>query len=452
MTSPFSLERAARDAAEKTALVFEDGHSWTFATWAERAREVAPRITSSSADHPLALAGTWKESTLAWLGAALELERPILLVHPRASESHRSRLISAARATTYFDGEHELAFENEPYVALPHGAQLLLETSGSSGVPKLVVHTSSSLEAAATASARNLGWEADDRWLVSLPLAHVGGLSALLRCLLARKTSVIGRLATDDAKSSKDLLERLEITLVSLVPTQLARLLADEDFRFPERVRAVLVGGAPLTPELRRRALDRGVPLLATYGMTEFGSQIATERPGDSGNGVGRALPETEIRLDDEGRIFVRGPTACAGYLGKPSPFDVDGWFATNDRGTFDEHGHLHVLGRSDAMLITGGENVHPELVEAALTSHDAVLEACVVGRPHAEWGDEICAVVVLRHGTRDEHEANVTAWLRRELPSYAVPKRLYFWEEIPHLPSGKLDRRATRERVGAGG
>jgi len=437
--SPFSLARAEREAGDHCAVEFAPnaetaGGSFTFAELARAGAKHGAKFDQRSPRRPLGLVTSTDAETVTTLFAALDREQPLLLLHPLAPESARKSV------------ETKVA-----QLPLPQGAQLLLETSGSTGAPRWVVHGANSLAAAARASAANLGWAPQgDRWLLSLPLSHVGGLSILLRCFLGRQTAVIAPLPTNSPKRARAELERLDISLVSLVPTQLARLLEDPDFSFPSRVRLVLIGGARLTDALRRRAVERGVPLVSTYGMTEFCSQICTEKPGEPGAGVGPPLPGTDVRLLPDGRIQVRGPTACLGYLGRPSPFDAEGWFTTSDRGHWDESGHLHVLGRTDCMIISGGENVHPETVEAELLALPEVRAAGVVGIPDEEWGQRIVAGVVLVPSARAlSASALEKRWreeLRQKLPSFALPKSYVRLDELPLLGIGKLDRAALLE------
>ncbi len=433
------LSRAEREAGDHCAVEFAPnaetaGGSFTFAELARAGAKRGVQFDPRSTHRPLGLVMSSDAETVTTLFAALDREQPLLLLHPREPESAR-----------------KIAEERVAPLPLPRGAQLLLQTSGSTGAPRWVVHGASSLQAAARASAANLGWATEgDRWLLSLPLSHVGGLSVLLRCFLGRQTAVLAPLPTDSPKLAQTELERLAISLVSLVPTQLARLLDDADFSFPARVRQVLIGGARLTDSLRRRATERGVPLVSTYGMTEFCSQICTEKPGEPGAGVGPPLPGTEVRLLPDGRIQVRGPTACLGYLGEPSPFDAEGWFTTSDCGHWDARGHLHVLGRTDSVIITGGENVHPETVEAELLALPEVRAAGVIGIPDEEWGQRIVAGVVLFPSARSLSptvlEKRWREELRRKLPSFALPKAYVRLDELPRLGIGKLDRPALHQ------
>lgn len=460
---PFSLEVAAREAGPRVALHFAGEHgegSFTYQelSWAGAQHEA--RLAELTREgRVVALVATPTRESVSAFFAALDARHPVLLLHPRLPQEKRRRSMERVGASALWDGSSWERTELPPSaIATPDGAAVFLETSGSTGEPKLVLHTRASLRSAAEASASNLGWaEAGDRWLLSLPFSHVGGLSILLRCFLGRQTTVIAPLHTADPTQARALLEALDISLVSLVPTQLHRLLLDARFRFPAQVRAVLIGGAKLTSALRRRAEARDVPLVSTYGMTEFCSQITTERPGEPGEGVGLPLPGTEVRISETGRILVRGPTACLGYFGLPSPFDEDGWFLTSDRGRFDERGHLHVLGRTDHMIITGGENVHPEMIEAELLAEPSVREAAVLGLPDEDWGERVIAAIV-------PHEPSTTApdfspfqssfareldhSLRSRLPSYALPKCYVLVRELPLLGIGKLDRARLKDEI----
>lgn len=467
----FCLHAAAREAGERPALLLaqplsegEPGELLSFAALAEQALAHPALLPlqqeAGTRQRPVGLVAQTDRASLFFFFAALHARIPLLLLHPRTPIRRQQELLTRAGARYWSpDGQRlepvcpsELSSAGEA-PPLPPGAQILLETSGSTGSPKLVVHTRASLLAAAEASAKNLGWsEQGDRWHLSLPFSHVGGLSVLLRCFLARQTSVIFPLSGATPARVRELLAAFEVSLLSLVPTQLKRLLSEPSFSFPPQVRAALVGGAALAPALREEARRRGLPILCTYGMTEFGSQIATEKPGGTGSGVGFPLPGTELRLTEEGRIQVRAASACAGYLGQPSPFDEDGWFSTNDRGFWDERGHLHVAGRLDQLIITGGENVHPEMVEAALLELAEIGACCVVPVPDAEWGQKIVAVVCLTGASLETgphipvtQSAVWTQALRAWLPSYALPKDYLFLCEFPQLRSGKLDRVAVQ-------
>ncbi|MGE5857529.1 MAG: AMP-binding enzyme, partial [Solirubrobacterales bacterium] len=234
-----------------------------------------------------------------------------------------------------------------------------------------------------------------------------------------------------------------EISLLSLVPTQLIRLLeADAELSRP---RAILIGGGPVPSDALRKALDRGATVVQTYGMTETCSQVTTLAPVDAARragSAGRPLLTTHVRIED-GEILVQGPTVSREAI------DADGWLHTGDLGHIDEEGFLYVTGRSNEVIVTGGENVMPAEVEAVLLSHPAVSDAAVVGRPDPEWQEAVCALVVLAQdsGVSEEELRNHCS---ASLARYKVPKRVDFVSSLPRTPSGKLRRGELMEQAGS--
>jgi len=232
------------------------------------------------------------------------------------------------------------------------------------------------------------------------------------------------------------------------VPTQLSALLQlGPGFELPAHVRVILTGGAAASASLLTACAERGWPVLTSYGMTEACSQIATQHPGvlhEPGSGVGSALPGIEVR-SVEGAIQVRGPTLFSGYLmGPAEPFDPEGWFTTGDLGRWDATGQLHVLGRSDQVIISGGENVAPAEVEAALEACPGVLEACVFPVPDAHWGQLVAAGLRVVPGDAARLLDGVHSELERRLAAFKRPRRYALCDAFVYGPTGKLDRRAT--------
>ncbi len=309
-------------------------------------------------------------------------------------------------------------------------------TSGTSGGPRPVALTYGNHLWSAIGSAFNLGVEPTDRWLCCLPLFHVGGLSIVMRSVIYGTAAVVhGGFDVDRVASS---LEGDGVTLISVVATQLKRLLdADVDL-LP--LRAVLVGGGPVPEAVLEEAIGRGVTVVQTYGLTEAASQVTTISPSESQRKVGssgRPLLTTHLRIQ-EGEILVQGPTVA------PGTADQDGWLHTGDLGRIDDDGFLYVTGRLGEMIVSGGENVVPTEVEEMLLRHPGVADAAVVGRADAEWQEAVTAVVVPVNG------AGVTAEDLRShcasgLAGYKVPKRIEFVAELPRTASGKLMRRRLR-------
>ncbi len=226
------------------------------------------------------------------------------------------------------------------------------------------------------------------------------------------------------------------VTLVSLVATQLARLLEAGVDLLP--LRAVLVGGGPVPEDVLEEAIGRGTTVVQTYGLTEAASQVTTLEPRQAQRklgSAGRPLLTTHLRLQD-GEILVQGPTVA------PGTADEDGWLHTGDLGRIDEEGFLYVEDRLSDVIISGGENVLPAEVEQVLLEHPAVADAAAVGREDAEWQEAVTAVVVLAEGA-DAGGEELRAHCAQRLAGFKVPKRFEFVAELPRTASGKLLRRA---------
>jgi len=301
----------------------------------------------------------------------------------------------------------------------------VMHTSGTTAAPKPVVLTRGNFLASALGSAVALGLDPAERWLCPMPLTHVGGLSIPIRSAIYATTAVLhGRFETE-AVLNELMDPGRRITIVSLVPTMLARLL-DAGLHRPPTLRWALLGGGPIAPALLARAAEAGVPVAPTYGMTEACSQIAT---------FGWPLAGVGLRTACDGEVLVRGPIVSAGALAE------DGWLHTGDIGRFDERGRLEIVGRKADTIVTGGENVAPAEVEAALLEHPAVADAAVHPRSDAEWGEAVVATVVLRDGATAEPE-ELRAHCAARLASFKVPKMVQFADGLPRTASGKLLRR----------
>ncbi len=344
----------------------------------------------------------------------------------------------------------------------PDEPRTLIFTSGSTGEPKGVLLSFENHSASANASAGALRLLPSDKWLACLPLNHIGGLSIFVRA--AEIGFCVAPVAGFEAPEVIERLASSEATAVSLVPTMLIRML-DEGWEPHPPLRFVLLGGAPASSALIERAEDAGVPVAPTYGMTETCSQVTTlppwERP-PSGGTAGRPLPGMRVVIGDSphepfetgerGQIWVSGPAVARETYTGPIPL-VDGWLATGDVGTLDELGYLSVLGRLDEVIVTGGENVAPQEVEAALMEHPAVSEAVVLGVPDAQWGRRVVAVVVPVRGG-DFGLESLKGFLRQRLAGFKVPKEFLVVEDLPRTPAGKVDRTALRHALegGSGG
>ncbi len=316
----------------------------------------------------------------------------------------------------------------DPVVAVMH-------TSGTTAAPKPVELSRGNFLASALGSAVALGLDPAERWLCPMPLTHVGGFSIPIRSAIYATTAVLhGRFDTD-AVLGELMDPARRITLVSLVPTMLARLL-DAGLQDPPTLRWALLGGGPIAPALLARAAEAGVPVAPTYGMTEACSQIAT---------FGWPLPGVELRVGaDAGEILVRGPIVSAGAT------DADGWLHTGDVGRFGERSTLEIAGRVAETIVTGGENVSPAEVEAALLEHPDVADAGVHARADGEWGEAVVAKVVLRPGASPSPSPEVLReFVASRVARFKVPKAIEFVDALPRTESGKLLRRRLRMIAG---
>ncbi len=361
-------------------------------------------------------------ATLAAVHEALEARMPIALLHARLppAELDRQRALVAA-------------------ANLPDDAAAILFTSGSTSAARGVVLSRAALDAAAVANTTHLGWRADDRWLLALSAAHAGGLAVIVRCRAAGRPVVV---LEGDADRDALAAGLARSTLASLVPTQLAMLLDDSAWRSPAGLRAVLLGGAATPPALLEAAAARGVPFLTTYGLTETFGQVATAPLDRAGDPHAPLVPLPGVTLvagtrAAPARIVIQAPMLASCYLdGEP----IAPSFATSDLG-FLEHGALHVVGRIDDVIITGGENVHPTQVEAVLAATPGVLAACAFAVTDARWGQIVGAAIEI---TAPFDLRTAAARWHAALPPHARPRLIATTDALPLLPGGKVDRRAA--------
>ncbi len=391
------------------------------------------------------------------IATALEMTRPRLLVHdPGLADlvaGHGVPILEPAALVAGARGSDRRGISLDP--ASPAIAVL---TSGTTGAPKAALLSHAALAASALAWAAAL--PPATGWLLCLGLAHVAGLGVAWRAVGAGVPlhvvapfdpgGVLAALAAPDAPSH-----------VSLVPSQLARILAAaSNGGPPASVRAVLLGGAPIPPGLVRRAAAAGWPVVPTYGLTEAGSGVtclSADEAGSLPESAGRPLPGVAVRIaepgaDGVGEIQVRTPAAFGAYLGRQvetaAAFTPDGWLRTGDLGSLDAAARLFVADRRADLLVSGGENVYPAQVEAAVEAHPAVVEAGVAGRPDATWGAVPVAGIVLRARAKDPGDAALRAWCRERLAPWEVPTAFVRLAALPRTLAGKLRRGELRDRL----
>lgn len=319
----------------------------------------------------------------------------------------------------------------------------VIHTSASTGLAKAAVHSLSNHWYSALGSDLNIPFGEGDTWLLSLPLFHVGGYALLFRSLLSG-----GALALDRPGTALRLsIERFRPTHLSLVPTQLYRLMqGGKEKTDMTGIKAILLGGAAASESLLEEASSKGLPVHLSYGSTEMASQIATTPGPVSGSGAssGRVLRWRELKVAPDGELLTRGECLFMGYLNgeqvEPSR-DADGWFHTGDMGRILEGGSVVVLGRKDGMFISGGENIHPEEIERELSSLEGVLEALVAPLPDPEYGERAAAFIrTERPGEPDD--GTICREMERRVGRLKTPTVLFRvcqWATLPG--SEKIDR-----------
>ncbi len=326
----------------------------------------------------------------------------------------------------------------------------IIHTSASSGEAKAAVHSFANHWYSALGSNKNIPFGAGDCWLLSLPLYHIGGYSLLFRSLITGGSLAIGK--PDESLGQS--LRNFPLTHLSVVPTQLYRLLADkESTALLRTMKAVLLGGSSAPRSLIEEAVRLHIPLFLTYGSTEMSSQIATTPAPIKGiqENSGKLLPWRELKVSQDGELLVKGACLFQGYLreGNIHPqTDNDGWFHTSDIGSVTDDGTVTVAGRKDNMFISGGENIHPEEIEKALMMIDGVLDALVVPVNDDEYGQRPVAFIKTIEENKPD-EITITQAMHSMAGKLKSPIHYYCVEEWATLPgSQKIDRIFYKKQV----
>jgi len=454
------LQRAAQQQPTGPALVLKDG-GFDYATLQSLTAQLVQRLRTQGLKPGDTLVVESRSARLlaVLLHAALFADFVLLPLDPRLPDGQRRRLLESVCADLIFSEDDvarlETVIENTITAGLsasapqpeslcavaspasPDRPRLVLATSGSCGLPKLVKLSDSNLQASVQVANERLKLSPASVWLDCLPLVHIGGLSVLLRCACAGASVVLHE--GFDAPGVVDDLYKHQVSHISLVPAMLAQLL-DLARAPPRSLQVVLVGGAPLEPSLANRALAAGWPVWVTYGMTETASMLAARRLGtqdDNPRQLGRPLPGFELRIVDEvievrGAAVHHGANRCAGQ-----------WFSTGDRGQLDSAGRLVLLGRTDSVLLSGGEKVYPELVEQLLAECHGIDEVAVTGQVDPVWGERVVAVY-----RGDIDEAALAQVCRDAIRGALRPRAFVKVESLPRTVNGKLDRAALRRLV----
>jgi O-succinylbenzoic acid--CoA ligase len=354
-------------------------------------------------------------------------------VHPKTSTLDRDRLTQTFGIQEWItdlgsfspspvDVDVLTPFLDRPFTAI--------QTSGSSGRPKLVIHTLGQHLAHAALMCRNLSVHASSRIGMALPMHHVGGLAWVFRAWVSGATLVFG-----EDFSQVEVLNRQAITHVSWVPTQMVRALQQPEVALPA-LKAILVGGAGVDVSVLSQALGRGWPVMTTYGMTEMASTVALA----VGHDGAEVIESARVKIDDQRRVWVKGDSLMLGYLDADQihlTLDEEGFFLTGDSGLWVQ-GKLDILGRTDDMIIRGGENIWPAEIEAALLQCTGVTQAVVVPKSDREFGHVPVAFI---RASFVWQEQDILTDLRSRLPGFKCPSQVLELPDSLILSSGKVDR-----------
>lgn len=329
----------------------------------------------------------------------------------------------------------------------------MMFTSGTTGKPKMVVHTYGNHWWSANASTLNLGLQQDDKWLLTLPMYHVGGLSILMRSVITGMEIFLMEKYSPEVFF--DALKNKRITIASIVTVMLKDLLDLLTFEpLPEKVRCLLLGGSSVPETLLKKVKEKELPLFQSYGMTETSSQIVTinadnalEKVGSSG----KALFPAQLKIENKdennvGEIVVKGPMVINRYMNHPQANKKefkDGWFKTGDLGYMDKEGFLFVMERRSDLIISGGENIYPSEVENVLLEIEGVQEAAVVAKEDDKWGQVPVAFVVAH---KKMTEAMILADLTSKLASFKLPKEINFMKKLPRNATNKIMRHKLQD------
>jgi O-succinylbenzoic acid--CoA ligase len=443
------LRQRAQLTPDRLALVSEGAH-WSFAEL-DRRVDGAAQVLRERGVQPAQRVGLLAPNGAGFVVAVHALMRLGAVLVPintrltptevrwQVQDAEVALVLETTDVDALLEGQDGPSVDREFDLAEPHS---VIYTSGTTGRPKGAILTYGNHWWSATGSALNLGLLAQDRWLACLPLFHVSGLSILLRSVIYGMTAEVHtRFDPTNVNTAID----QGVSAVSVVSSMLDRMLAERGDRpYPTTLRFVLLGGGPAPLPLVERALQAQAPVIQTYGLTETASQVVTLAPEDvirKAGSAGKPLMGSRIRIEADGEILVQGPTVSPGYLHQPPR---QGWLRTGDLGYLDADGYLYVLDRRDDLIISGGENVYPAEVEAALLAHPAVAEAGVVGLADPQWGRVVAAAVTLR-ADRSVTEPELIGFCRERLAAYKVPRRIEFRAALPRNAAGKLVRRDLR-------
>lgn len=414
--------------------------------------------TNTLMSYKLSLAIMCSGRTIVWLNwrlAGEELERQIkdsglqlCLVENslwRSGMTDPFKSYSAFLITSADPGELIPVFKSD-WVAS------IMYTSGTTGRPKGVLQTFGNHFYSAVSSALNLGLSSADKWLCVAPIFHISGFSIIMRGLIYGMT--VRLVEKFRAEELERILANETVTIMSVVPFMLKKLIQQQNktnTHYNSVFRCMLLGGGTIDRETLEACLQRSIPVVQCYGMTETCSQIVALQSADALlklGSVGQPLFSTQLKLSKDGEILLKTPALTPGYLNLPDKLPskmIDGWYRTGDIGHLDKEGYLYIDGRADEMLISGGENIFPQEVEQVYQRYPQINEVAVVGQNDSVWGQVPVAFVV---SDRRLSPTKLMNYGYEHLARYKVPQHYIFVSELPKNASGKIRRFMLREKL----
>lgn len=474
---PNWLMQRAYLTPEKTALSY-GSESWTFEELKEGALQYAGVLKANGLKQGerIALLGPSNAEMVFVIHSCLLLGLEIVMLNRRLTKEELDWQLrdSAAVAVIVADELAELVINSSirkiTFSAIKEnkGEMIAVEatwsadrtitimyTSGTTGFPKGVRQTAENHTSSALSSVLNLGLDEADRWLCTMPLFHISGFSILVRSVLyGMEVKLYEKF--DAAIIAKEIQTGsvTRMSVVSVMLNQILNELEQKEQQAHPSFKTMLAGGGSLPLDYLKRAQERGIPVLQTYGMTETSSQTTTLSATDAIRKVGSAgkpLFFNEVKIKDtseanrHGEIYIRGPHVTPGYIGRfegKSPLK-EGWLPTGDIGYLDEEGYLYIVDRRSDLIISGGENIYPAEIENTLVAHPNIIEAGVCGKENDKWGSIPIAFIVV---SKKIEEAEVLAFCQEHLARYKLPKEIHFVEKLPRNASNKLLRRELKK------
>lgn len=324
----------------------------------------------------------------------------------------------------------------------------MMFTSGTTGFPKAVIHTYGNHFWSAAGSLLNLKHYDDDKWLLPLPIFHVGGFSILMRSVIYGMSVFL--IKKYEAEKVFHIIKQNKITIASFVTVMLQDFVDYlEKESYPKQLRTILLGGGAIPTPLLGKVRQKNIPVFQSYGMTETSSQIVTlseqhivTKHGSAGTPLFPAQLKVEADKGSVGEVFVKGPMVFHGYYKNEEANEasfVDGWFKTGDLGYLDQDDFLYVVERRSDLIISGGENIYPSEIEHVLLEIDEIKEVAVVGREDERWGQIPVAYLVCE--SEEANLAKIKEYVEKKLASYKQPKDYIFIDELPRTASNKIMR-----------